>query len=69
MTVKTVWFFCGEENILQLDSGGGCITCDYTKNSEMVLFEKVNFLACKLYLNLKNHLLFEMFKCTKVVCG
>lgn len=32
-----------EENVLELDCGGGCTTCSDTKNHWMVCFKKDNF--------------------------
>ena len=37
-----------------MDSGDGCTPCECTKNYRIVLFEKENFMVCKLHLNFKN---------------
>ena len=45
--------FEGDENILKLDCGDGCMhnSREYTKHDWTVNLKWVNFMACELYLN------------------
>lgn len=51
-----VWgLFLDDENILELDSGDGCIALlEYIKNRWVAQFKMVNFVLCYIYLNKTN---------------
>ena len=40
-----------DRNVLELDSGSGCTTFDYTKNHFILHLKRVNFMVCELYIN------------------
>lgn len=47
--------FGGDNNVLELDSVGGCIICEYSKNHHIVHFEKVNVWYMN-YISMKKNL-------------
>ena len=44
----TIWWFCGDENVLKLTAVMSAHICDYTKNHGIVHFKWVNYMACEL---------------------
>ena len=45
-----VWVsFWREENVMELDSGGGCTTLEIDWNSWITFFERVKFMVCEFY--------------------